>query len=253
MRLLIGQIEYLNCQPFYPLLDRHRLIATLPADLGRLARHGEIDAGIIATTDYLQCKDHYEPIGGLGIANHEEVRSILLFSRKPITELAGAHVGITEETSTSARLLRVLLEVKDNIVPKKYIRGEQESLDAFLVIGNEALVRRHRPSPGFPYRYDLATIWWEWTGLPFVFAVWAIRRSLTTEVKEDFATLLEASFALGITQIDAIASRFAGDLGDAPALASFLRNFYFRLGPEEMKGLARFSEINEQHGLLAPI
>ncbi len=253
MRLLIGQIEYLNCQPFYPLLDGHRLIATPPAELGRLASRGEIDAGILATADYLQYEDRYEPIARLGIASREEVRSILLFSRKPIAELAGARVGITEETSTSVRLLRALLEVKESIVPEEYVRGERESLDAFLVIGNEALERRRRPSTGFPHRYDLATIWWEWTGLPFVFALWAIRRSLTSAVKEKFAALLEESFELGMTQIDAIAERFAGDLGDAPALASYLRNFHFRLGPEEMKGLARFREINDEHGFLAPI
>ena len=175
MRLLIGQISYLNSQPFYPLLNEHRLIPTPPAELGRMAKNGEIDAGILATADYLLCEDRYEPIAGFGIANHEEVRSILFLSRKPMNELDGARIGITEETSTSVRLLRTLLEVRDGTRPAGYVRGLRDDADAFLVIGNEALRRNHETSPRFPYRYDLATEWWRWQGLPFVFALWTVR------------------------------------------------------------------------------
>ncbi|HEY7819475.1 MAG TPA: MqnA/MqnD/SBP family protein, partial [Vicinamibacteria bacterium] len=118
MRLVVGQISYLNSQPFYPLLlGEHRLIPTPPSELGRMASKGEIDAGILATADYLQCADRYEPVAGLGVANHEEVRSILLASRKPLAELNGAVIGVTEETSTSVRLLKLLLEVRYRLRP----------------------------------------------------------------------------------------------------------------------------------------
>ena len=252
-RLLIGQIDYVNCQPFYPLMDHHRLIATPPSDLGRLARNGEIDAGVLAVVDYLKCEDRYEPIAGLGIANHEEVRSILLACRRPIDELSGATVGITGETSTSVRLLRAILEVKYGVRPGGYVRGLGEAADAYLVIGNEALAHNFSPRPDFPHRYDLATEWWEWQSLPFVFALWIIRRSVPASVKKAFAQLLEESFQIGMTRIDEIGEEFAGNLGDAGTLASYLRNFHYRLGPREMEGLNAFREICSNYDLLEPI
>lgn len=252
-RLVVGQISYVNSQPFYPLLGEHRLIPTPPRELGRMAAKGEIDAGILATADFLANEDRYEPVGGLGIANGEEVRSILLASRSPIDELDGKTIGITEETSTSVRLLRVLLELRYGQRPAGYVRGLREDADAFLVIGNEALSQGVRPSPGFPHRYDLASEWWAWKGRPFVFALWAIRRSLPDGVKRDFADLLERSFALGMTQVDEIAARLAGGLGSAEALASYLRNFHYRLGPEEMEGLAEFRRLVRDNGWLAPM
>jgi chorismate dehydratase len=252
-RLVVGQISYVNSQPFYPLLGEHRLIPTPPRELGRMAAKGEIDAGILATADFLACEDRYEPIAGLGIANREEVRSILLASRVPIEDLDGKTIGVTEETSTSVRLLRVLLELRYGLVPAGYARGFRESADAFLVIGNEALAQNLRPSPGFPHRYDLASEWWAWKGLPFVFALWAVRRSLPDGVKQDFADLLERSFTLGMTQIDEIAAELAGGLGSAEALASYLRNFHYRLGAEEMEGLGEFRRLVHEQGWLAPM
>lgn len=155
MRLVVGQISYLNSQPFYPLLlGEHRLIPTPPRELGLMASRGEIDAGILATADYLVNAERYEPVGGLGVANREEVRSILLASRRPIEELDGAVVGVTEETSTSARLLRLILEDRYAVRPRSYLRGARTEADAFLVIGNEALSQNHRPTPRFPHRYD---------------------------------------------------------------------------------------------------
>jgi chorismate dehydratase len=253
MRLVVGQISYVNSQPFYPLLGEHRLIPTPPRELGRMAAEGEIDAGILATADYLACEGRYEPVAGLGIANREEVRSILLASRYPMEELGGKTVGITEETSTSVRLLRVLLEVRHGVRPAAYVRGVRGAADAFLVIGNEALAQNALPTPGFPHRYDLASEWWAWKRLPFVFALWAIRRSLPDGIKEGFAELLERSFAVGLEKIDEIAAEHAGGLGSPEVLASYLRNFHYRLGPEEMKGLQEFRRLVLEHGMLEPI
>src|SRR3990172_2637153 len=213
MRLVVGQISYLNSQPFYPLLlGEHRLIPTPPSELA---------GGILATADYLVNAERYEPVSGLGVANREEVRSILLSSSRPIEDLDGALVGVTEETSTSARLLRLLLEDRYAVRPRAYVRGARSEADAFLVIGNEALSQNVRPTPGFPYRYDLASEWWAWTGLPFVFALWAIRRSLPENVKQRFEDLLSRSFAVGMSQVDEIAAEFAGELGRAEDLASY--------------------------------
>jgi chorismate dehydratase len=218
-----------------------------------MAARGEIDAGILATADYLVNSERYEPVAGLGVANREEVRSILLASRRPIEDLDGAVVGVTEETSTSARLLRLILEARYGVRPRSYVRGARSEATAFLVIGNEALSQNVRPAPGFPHRYDLASEWWAWTGLPFVFALWTIRRSLPENVKQRFEDLLSRSFELGMSQVDDIARDFAGELGRAEELASYLRNFHYRLGPEEMRGLQEFRRLVLERDLLKPM
>jgi chorismate dehydratase len=253
MQLLIGQISYLNSQPFYPLLGEHRLVAMPPRELGRLAERGEIDAGIMATADYLALEDRYEPAADLGIANHEEVRSILLYSRRPLAQLGGAKVGVTEETSTSIFLLRLLLEVREGVRSPEYQRGLREDGDAFLLIGNEALRSRANPRAGFPYSYDLASLWWEWKGLPFVFARWVIKRDIPNGEKRDFRDLLERSFAKGMTELPQIAERYAGELGSREDLLFYLRNFHYRLGDEEHRGLQEFRRLVHHHRLLEPV
>ncbi len=253
MKLLIGKIPFLNSEPFYPLLGEHRLVAMPPRELGKLAEREAIDAGIMATADYLRLEDRYEPIGNLGVANREEVRSILLFSRHPMQELGGARVGVTEETSTSARLLRLLLEVRDEIRPREYRRGVREEAEAFLVIGDEALRRARVHCDGFPHRFDLAAQWWAWRKLPFVFALWVVRKTLSDENKQEFADLLERSFDKGLKQIHETAAKYAGELGTAHDLASYLHNFHYRLGQEEWQGLEEFRRLVHERDLLQPI
>ena len=253
MQLRIGQISYLNSQPFYPLLGEHRLMAMPPRELGRLAERGEIDAGIMATADYLALTDRYEPVADLGVANREEVRSILLYTRRPLGQLGGARIGVTEDTSTSICLMRLLLEVRDGIAPPDYVRGFQEDGDAFLVIGNPALRSHRDPPAGFAHCYDLASEWWRWKKLPFVFALWVIKRAVPPSEKHAFRELLERSYAQGISELDEIAARHAGALGTAEELVSYLRNFHYRLGPEEKRGLEEFRRLVHQHCLLKPV
>ena len=73
------------------------------------------------------------------------------------------------------RLLQVLLRVKYQVQPAAY-GLLQTAHDAFLLIGDQAL-RQRRGTPGFPYTYDLGAEWQAWTGLPFVFARWMVRKN----------------------------------------------------------------------------
>jgi chorismate dehydratase len=146
-----------------------------------------------------------------------------------------------------------VLEDRYGVRPRAYLRGARSEADAFLLIGNDALTESFRPTPGFPHRYDLASEWWAWTGLPFVFALWTIRRSLPANVKERFADLLHRSFEVGMAQVDEIAAEAAGDLGSASDLASYLRNFHYQLGPQEMKGLEEFRRRVLERNLLRPL
>jgi len=99
--------------------------------------------------------------------------------------------------ATSVHLLSVLLEKKYG-VHARFERLHQgvnsyDGLDAVLLIGDEALRRNKHGLDGFELVYDLAREWYEWQKLPFVFAVWALRRSLPSAVKEELSGLLKGS------------------------------------------------------------
>ena len=229
------------------------MVAMPPRELGRLAERGEIDAGIMATADYLALEDHYQPVADLGIANHEEVRSILLYTRRPLDQLGGTKIGVTEETSTSICLMRLVLEVRYGVQLPEYVRGFQEDGEGFLLIGNPALRSHRQPPAGFPYVYDLASEWWNWKGLPFVFALWVIKRTVPLPAKKAFRDLLERSFVQGMSEVEEIAAAHAGELGTAEELASYLRNFHYRLGDEEKQGLEEFRRLVHRHRLLKTV
>ncbi len=177
--IVAARIPYANVAPFYALWHEAPFAVRnlVPRDLGREAEAGHVDFGSMAAGDYLRLKDRFELIQPpMGAAARGEVQSVLLFSRRPAEALAGALVSVTPATSTSVRLLHLLLDVRRGLRGVRYIRGlEPAQADALLVIGDAAMrMRNHRPE-GFTHTLDLGADWLEWTGLSFVYAVWAVR------------------------------------------------------------------------------
>ncbi len=254
MRLLVGQLAYLNTLPFEPL-EGVRIFRAAPSAIGQLAAAGELDAGALSVADLLRNEDRYSPLRdageGFGIACRERAGSVFLVSRRPPAELHGETIEISAETSTAMLLLRLWLERRLGVRELRYRRGIARKRDALLVIGDAALRERERPDPAYPFRVDLASAWREWTGFPFVFAVWSARRSLPPTARLALARMVEASLARGIARIPQIAARAAGPLGDAPTIARYLSDFTYRLGPEEDRGLACFRNMIHEHRLLA--
>ena len=112
-----ARIPYANAAPFYALWkDAPFAVRNLvPRELGREAESGGVDLGLMATGDYLRLKDRFEPLSPpMGVATRGAVYSVLLFSRRPAGSLAGASISVTPETSTSIRLLRLLLDVRED-------------------------------------------------------------------------------------------------------------------------------------------
>lgn len=253
MRLLVGQLDYLNTRPFEPLPEVRTVRATA-SEIGRLAAAGEVDAGLLSVVDLFRCEDRYaalEEAGGpFGIACRRRAGSVFLLSRCPPAELAGKTVEITRETSTSVLLLRLFLERRLGIAGIRYRRGVTRQHAAALLIADQALRERERPDPAFPWRFDLATCWREWTGLPFVFAIWCARRALTAGARRGFAGALAATLAEGVRRIPAIAAEAAGSLGDRDTVAAYLAEFTYRFGERERAGLDRFRRLAREENLI---
>ena len=253
MRLLLGQLAYLNTQPFEPFPGL-RVFRASPSEIGRLATASELDAGLLSVGDLLRNEKRYSPLGdargAFGIACRKQAGSVFLLSRCPPEQLAGKVVEITKETSTSVLLLRLWLEERLAIELPEYRAGVTREHDALLLIGDEALRERERPDPKFPFRFDLASCWQEWTGLPFVFAIWSARKSLTSAKRSQLYETIAKSLGRGIERIPEIAVEAAGPLGDRAAIARYLSDFTYRFGESERRGFETFRRLVRESNLI---
>jgi chorismate dehydratase len=187
----LGHIQFINCLPLYygmvkqdVLLDVD-LVKAAPRDLARMLLGGELDVAPIPAIEYARHADDLTLLPDIAISSDGEVQSILLLSKVPAEELGGCTVALTDTSRTSQVLARVLLAKRWGVAPA-YVEMPPDlpamlrDADAALLIGDEAL-RAYWEPPAGVWLYDLGTEWREWTGLPMVYAVWAVRRSFADE------------------------------------------------------------------------
>ena len=250
--LTIAKVPYLNSEPFFRNLNAGtaRLAEASPRELGAQTAAGVMAGGLLPVVDYFRLEDRLQRVGPFGIAVRGRARSVMLFSRLPIRQLGGATIAVTEETSTSAVLLRLLLEQRYMITPKAYQRGQDPSADALLLIGDAAL-QFQQTNARYSYEIDLGFEWWLWQHLPFTFAVWALRNEVSVEQKKSLESALSRSLGVNSRELNAIAAEQAGRLGlPAAQLEQYLAGFVYRLSQPEEEGIAQFRSLVHEFNLL---
>ncbi|MCX7604444.1 MAG: menaquinone biosynthesis protein [Bryobacteraceae bacterium] len=240
----ICAVSYLNTSPLVwgllhgPQRGAAQLSFAVPSECARRVVEGGADLGIVPVVE--MDRHGLTPVSELCIACRGEVRSILLFARRPWTEVRtlAADMG----SRTSVQLARIVLRERYGADPQVRamapdLRGMLESADAALLIGDAALAVNPGES-GLPW-IDLGQAWLELTGLPMVFAVWAGRAPLAARRVEE---LLEASFSYGLENLESIIKIESAARGFPRELVAryFERNVTWRLGREERAGLERF-------------
>jgi chorismate dehydratase len=240
MALRIGRVPFLHAEPFYVDMARRGLALTelVPRAVAVAAANGEIDAGPVPLVDCFRLEDRMQAVAGFCIASIQDAGSSLLFSPKPIEALAGTHVGVTAEASTEPRLLDVLLRLKYQVQPAIY--GPLDAPhEAFLLIGNQGL-RQRMGAPDFPYTYDLGAEWHAWTGLPFVFARWMVRKDVSPN---DLAQIEEALY-VGLEEgVDALCelAEPRQDLLMLPReIATYIQGYRYFIGRSEQQAIDQF-------------
>jgi chorismate dehydratase len=173
---------------------------------------------------------------------------VTLFSRLPWGEVR--RVALDAGSRTSAALTQVLLQkrygVRPELVPLPLEQSAEEAdADAVLLIGDRAM---RACLPGFAYAFDLGQEWYDWTGLPFVYAVWAVRAGADLGGVE--AALIEAK-RRGLRRVGVIAHEEAPRLGlDAGFCRRYLAHIiHFDLGPREQAGLHHYYMLACELGL----
>jgi chorismate dehydratase len=243
----LGQIPYLNCILFFHGLEGRsdvRLAPLVPSALSGAAMDGVVDAGPVPLVDTWEIDDAYASLGGLCISGIERARSVLFFSKRPFERLDGAEIGVTHESSTSVRLLDVLLTHVWRVRPARLTAIDRGRNDALLLIGDDALRDRHGAGD-FPHVADLGEVWAKWTGLPFVFARWVARRDLPDAARDHLRALLEQSMTDGWKHLDRIAAMRAERLHmTIDEVHEYLQGFRFRETEAELAAMAKFRELD---------
>jgi chorismate dehydratase len=231
----VGRIPYLNSEPFYFGFAGHDLISLPPRQLGQAVAAGRVDAGPLSMVDFVALEDRLSAMP-FGIATKGPAQSVILFAPCPPKELDGTVIGVSDETSTSVEILRLILTVKYDVRPRQWV-GPDDPCDALLLIGDQAL-RALQAAPPYAYRVDIGAEWVEWTGLPCVFARWAVRRDVDPAERDALAVELSATLDRALGALPLVAAG-RPDLGlDAQRIQSYLRGFTYRFGDEEERSMS---------------
>ena len=262
--LIVGRIDYMNVAPVYYGMDDGMLpadcteIRGTPAELNRMMKHGRIDISPVSSAAYARHHNDWMVLPDLSIGCCGPVLSVLLASRVPFEQLGNKTIILTRDSAAAAALLKLLFRIH-GLTPR-FITGEVKTpsmippeVDAALVIGDAAL--RHNWQDRFSHVRDLGIMWFDLTGLPFVFAVWAVRKSLAESRPEKvraITTAFHKSRAAGMHHIQAIASRASAALGiDETISRDYYRRLNYNLGASQRKGLETFFAMLYREKLIA--
>jgi chorismate dehydratase len=210
-----------------------------------LFKEDSISAGLISLMDYFDQEENLELMNWC-IATRDQVRSVLLFSNYGWQDLSGKTIGITDDTSTSERLLQVLLEKKFGIKARfeRMKDRDYSKYAAVLLIGDEALKNLKSGLAGFDLTYDLAAEWYSWQKLPFVFAVWVVQKNLLQDKKDQIAENIGKHLSENLPQLEKISNQHGKNLGfSEKETVEYLEGFNYRLGERERETMRVFREM----------
>ncbi|RKN48365.1 menaquinone biosynthetic enzyme MqnA/MqnD family protein [Micromonospora endolithica] len=252
----VGHIQFLNCLPIYWGLMRSGALIDVdlhkdsPDRLSAALVAGDLDIGPISHVEYLRHADELLLLPDLAVGSDGPVLSVNVVSTRPLDELDHGKVALGSTSRTGVLLAQLLLGERYGVHPE-YFRCPPDltqmllEADAAVLIGDVALRALYEaPRRGLAVT-DLGQAWREWTGLPMVFAVWAVRRDFAAAhpglVKEVHEAFLR-SRDLCLAELDQVAEAAARwEPFDAATLASYFRALDFSLGERQVAGVREFA------------
>ncbi|MFF6774070.1 menaquinone biosynthetic enzyme MqnA/MqnD family protein [Streptomyces sp. NPDC012637] len=253
----VGHIQFLNCLPLYWGLARTGTLLDLeltkdtPEKLSERLVRGDLDIGPITLVEYLRHADELVALPDIAVGCDGPVMSCVIVSQLPLGELDGARVALGSTSRTSVRLAQLLLAESYGVTPDYYtcppdLGLMMQEAEAAVLIGDAALRASLHDAPRLGLQvHDLGLMWKEWTGLPFVFAVWAVRKDFLArepETVHDVHRAFLASRDLSLEEVTKVAEQAARwESFDAELLERYFRTLDFRFGPEQLAGVREFA------------
>jgi chorismate dehydratase len=211
---------------------------------------GELDISVVSAVEYARDSARYLLLPDLAISCDGPVRSVMLFSRRPASELGSRKVLVSRSSMTSVALLELLFEnvwhASPRFVPgdaeiRDVIESDGDETDARLVIGDAALVLGNTQRDRYPYVYDLGATWKDWTGQPFVFAVWVAQRTTNVDLALNAHGKLIASRNWGLAHLPELAEQAHKTTGVSRAVCEeYLSGLDYGLSYPHLAGLTEF-------------
>lgn len=237
----IGSVPYLNAAPLTRDIDGELIFAP-PTKLAEMLQRDELDAALVSITEVL-LNDRYDILDGVAIGSLGEVYSVILAHKKPLAEVT--EIFCDTASLTSVNLLKVLLAEKNLFPQFKPLENYEvaKEKDFVLLIGDTAI--EFQRSAHTHEIFDLGLAWTELTNLPFVYAVWALRRGIENKV---LRSELKQAKRFGMETLDhIIETREEFD-------ADFRRDYFewhiqYHLGEDEKRAIAKFCELLRKHKL----
>lgn len=251
----LGAVSFLNTRPLIDGLDqdpRVQLRFAVPSALPGLLMEDMVDAALIPVVDLARSAGRWQRVSNACIASEARTLTVRVFSKVPPEQMEVLHVDGDSHTSVAlariiwSKVYRRSLEQKP-MVPAEKLRD----CESVLLIGDKVVTT---PMPWFDHHVDLGDAWKKWTGLPFVFAVWATPANSSGRTRvdtEQLARILESARDRGVPRASALAAEFGPQRGWPADLAHeyLSRALMYTITPAALAGMNRFFELLAEAGI----
>jgi chorismate dehydratase len=254
--LKVGIVDYVNALPFITAFEKKfvecpfEIIKDVPARLNEMLANDKLDICLMSSSEFVKNQDKYQILSNYCIGARQEVQSVKLYIKEPLKYLDAKTIWLTIQSNASIKIVEVLCHHFWNIQPNfqtfNHI-SDIHNYPAFLLIGDLCL--KNADIPGHE-SIDLAQEWYKYTGLPFTFAVFAVRNQVIQKkaeaVKVFEHALTEAVIWAkeNVKELSMIGSVKSGLSTEVVANYLNLLNYSFDKG--QQKGLDQFSRLIEQ-------
>jgi chorismate dehydratase len=218
----------------------------VPAHCAQLLSQNEVDAALVPVIEYQRIPGG-ALVSDVCVGSLKEVLSVVLVSKN--TQLEDIRtVALDESSRTSATLVRVIFREFLGREPEWTTRspnlGEMlDSNDAALIIGDPGMTF---PRAGLKV-WDMASLWRNYTGFGFVFAMWMVRgQGNDGGVDVDFAGARNE----GVTRIEEIVAAYKDKIPQMDLYRYLTENIVYRVDESMQRGLALYFELAQKHGLI---
>lgn len=255
----LGTVSFLNSKPLTYAIEENiiqhnfELVATPPAELSVKLLNKELDLALIPVAELLKRKN-YSVVPDISISSFGKVDSVILLTKGEIGDVK--KVAVDRRSQSSTALLRIILEIFHGLSPvyepRQYAPGNLDEqflngMDGGMLIGDAGLQIMHSPPEGYNL-YDLGEIWTEHTGLPFVYAVFAVNEGVELG---DGVKALQESKAYGLSCTRKIAKLGAAetDFSEEICYDYITEKIKYDLTQKEIDGIIKYSALLSELGI----